>query len=432
MKEASSTVPRADRHRLFANFTWFFADRAGRMAVNVLVSVLVARHLGPAEFGLLNFATALTGIAVVMAGLGLESVLLRDLIRGNTPAAWKAAWQLRMTAALAAYVVPVIVSIVSRPDSPRVWAVVAMVGAGLLFAPADLVDVWFQAKGRVRPPAFARQCVLWVAVGWRLILIARGAALEAFALAMALESAGVAGALRLTIKRETLPVGTPADVAVERRRLLREGWPLMASGVLVTLTMQVDRLMLGQMRGDAELGIYGAAVRITEIFHLLPVAVGVAAMPRLTSLHQAAPLQYWSLARRLVGTLALAGLAVGGVLAWVGPRLLTAIFGTQYEPAAEIIVVHVWSLVFVFIVSARSRLLVIEAGTASVLAMSLLTASVNVVGNAMLIPSWGGRGAAWAAVGTWAFSALLAPLCFSRTRAHSSKLLFAGATRRVG
>jgi PST family polysaccharide transporter len=418
-----------ERRRILENFAWLISDRAGRVVVNLVVSVFVARSLGPTEFGMLSFATVLSGLFAVLSGLGLENVVVRDLARGDERGAWKAAWRLRLGASVVAYVLTVAAAYAWRPDSPRLCGVVAIVAAGLLFTPADLFDAWFQSQGRMRPPAVARQLALWMAVAWRMVLVATDASLESFALANVAEAAAVALALRWTFKKEETPVAAPGQIGAQMRRLLREGWPLLASGVLVTITMQSDRLLLGHIRGDAELGIYVVASRFTEIFHILPVAVGAAAMPRLTTLYRDDQSRYWAFARGAVAAAALTGFAVGAVLAGIGPFILTTVFGSEYEGASDILAAHAWTLVFIFIVSLRSRLLVIEAGTRWVLAMSLLTAALNVAGNLLLIPRFGGVGAAWTAVGAWAFSALVAPLCFAHTRTLLVKLVRGTAAR---
>src|SRR5688572_11382886 len=73
------SVENGRRRLIFSNFAWLIADRAGRTAVNVVVGILVARHLGPDEFGVLSFSVTLIGLVAVVAGFGLEGVVVRDL-----------------------------------------------------------------------------------------------------------------------------------------------------------------------------------------------------------------------------------------------------------------------------------------------------------------------------------------------------------------
>ena len=55
------------------NIGWLFIDRFLRMGVGLLVGVWVARYLGPAQFGMLNYAlafVALFGVVATRCGLG--------------------------------------------------------------------------------------------------------------------------------------------------------------------------------------------------------------------------------------------------------------------------------------------------------------------------------------------------------------------------
>ncbi len=424
MKLGSPKAGQKSGGSVFANFAWLMFDRLGRMIINFVVGVAVARHLGPADFGVLSYATASASIFAVFAGLGLDELLVRDLVReSEAGATWRAAWQLRLAAALVAFGGVVVMTVLGRPDAPQLWGVVAIVAVGLLFTPVDLVDSWFLAQSRMRPPAMARQAALWIAAAWRLVLVAVGAGLLAFAFAILIESALVGAALLWVLRRSKGPIPSTASVATERRRLLTEGWPLMVSGLLVTVTMQADRLLLGRFCGDMAVGTYAVAARLTEVCYALPLALGAAVMPRLAVLYREETAEYWRLARRAFFGLGLVGLVGSGLASALAAVLVPLIFGARYADSARILAVHVWVLAFVFMVSMRSRMLVIEAGTRWVLSMSLLTALLNVGTNILLIPRHGAMGAAVAAVAAWAFSALVAPWFFAATRRLNRNLL---------
>lgn len=403
--------------RVFANFAWLMFDRAGRALINIVAGIAVARHLGPEDFGVLSFATALAGIFAVLAGLGLDDILVRDLADGpRAGGTWRAAWQLRLSAATLAFVAAVGMVYVWRPAEPRVWLITAIVAAGLVFTPADLVDFWFQARARMRPPAMARQLALWTAATGRLLLVAADAPLTAFSWAAAAEAALVAGALGWLFRQERWRPQEAAGAEDHGRRLLREGWPLLASGFFVMVTMQADRLLLGRLAGDAAVGIYAVAARLTEVLYALPLAFGAAVMPQLVALHRAGDSAYWSVARRTFVGAALAAVGCATFFSLFASGIVALVFGSGYAESAGVLAVHVWTLVFVTMVSLRTRLLVIAAGARWVLTMSSLTAALNLAANLVLIPRHGGLGAAWAAAGAWAFSAVVAPWLFPVTR----------------
>ena len=67
--------------RAVANSGWLMADRLLRMGIGLFVVVLVARHLGPADYGVLAYAGALVASFGALASLGLDALVVRDLVR---------------------------------------------------------------------------------------------------------------------------------------------------------------------------------------------------------------------------------------------------------------------------------------------------------------------------------------------------------------
>ena len=51
------------------------------MLAGLLVGIWVARYLGPAQFGLFSYAVAFAALFSSIAKLGLDSIMVRDLVR---------------------------------------------------------------------------------------------------------------------------------------------------------------------------------------------------------------------------------------------------------------------------------------------------------------------------------------------------------------
>lgn len=58
------------------------------------------------------------------------------------------------------------------------------------------------------------------------------------------------------------------------RKMLQQSWYLILSGLMITLYMRLDQVMLGYMMDTKdELGIYSASARIAEMWYFVPMAV---------------------------------------------------------------------------------------------------------------------------------------------------------------
>ena len=76
------------RRELGINVASLALERVARLGVGLLVSSLLARHLGAERFGQMNLGLALGAIGMSVASLGLDVVLVRELARrpGRGPA----------------------------------------------------------------------------------------------------------------------------------------------------------------------------------------------------------------------------------------------------------------------------------------------------------------------------------------------------------
>jgi PST family polysaccharide transporter len=65
-----------------------------------------------------------------------------------------------------------------------------------------------------------------------------------------------------------------------------EAWPLALSSTAVLVYMRIDQIMLGEMVGDREVGVYGAAIRFSEVWYFIPVSIIVSLAPSLVELRR--------------------------------------------------------------------------------------------------------------------------------------------------
>lgn len=400
-----------------SNFLWLLSERVLRAVIGLGVSVAVARHLGPQDFGTLSYAVAFTAIIGVLAGLGIDEILVQKMAAHPAKAAdfLTGGWRLKRQAAWVAYGITLLAAWCWRPGETRAWGVVAIVAAGMLFSPADVIGLWFQSSERMRASVVAREIALLVSAALKMALVLAGASLWAFAAATAADLMLSAWALILVWRKERVSPRGASEQSIERE-LLARGWPLAVSGLLVMAVMQMDRLWLARVLGDTAAGVYSVAARVTEIFHAIPVTLGAALLPRLASLHARDPAACWRLARRAtVGMLALT-VGVAAVTSVSAGKVIPWLFGRHYEASAAVLTVHVWTLVLVGMVSLRSRLLIITGASRSVLLMSVATVALNSAGNVFFVPRFGPVGAAYSALLAWGASAGVLPWIFPSIR----------------
>jgi O-antigen/teichoic acid export membrane protein len=399
------------------NLGWLVAEKGARLVLNVGVGFWVARHLGPAQYGALNYGLAVVGLVSLLAELGLESVVRRDLIRSAAPEATliATAWGLRLAGGAAAYAL-LVGGMWLGWATPAERGLLAVLGL-TLFQPALMVtDLWFQARLRAKFSVQAQVAALTAGAAMRVALIVAGATLIGFAWAVVAEAAVAVALLAVLARREGLALRAGAFDPALAGRLLREVWPLMLSGFAVILYLRIDAIMLRAMVGDTAVGIYAAAIRFTEIWYFVPMALGSSLLPALLRARERGPEAY---AARLQAYYDLsAGLAyvLSVPIALAAPWLIRLAYGPAFAGAAPVLALHVWSSVFVFLGVARGQFLVNESFTRFYLAATVAGAALNIGLNYWLIPRHGPWGAALATLATQAVAAWASSFCFAPVR----------------
>jgi PST family polysaccharide transporter len=423
MQQLADVVAKPGFQQAAANFGWLVAERAVRFVLGVVVGFFVARHLGPESLGRLSYAVAVATLAGGLASFGLDQVVRRDLLTAPDSAASLLAGSVavRLVAGLTAYAVIILLLVLGVALSDREGRLLAIVGLTVL-QPAGMVsDLWLQAHLKARYSVWAQTAALAVGAAFRLWLIATDAPLTAFAWVVVLEAALAAAGITLLARRAGLRFGPGALQRVTTRRLVAEGWPLMFAGVAVVVYMKIDEIMLRHLAGPAAVGIYSAATRLTEIWYFLPLALGSSLLPALLRARargaeaDAVRLQqYFDLNAAVAYGLSLP-------MALAAPWIVAAAYGPEFAAAAPIVSVHIWSSVFVFLGVARGQWLVNEGLQRFYLAATLAGAVLNIGLNLVLIPRWGGIGAAWATLASFALAAWLTSYLHPAVRATAGR-----------
>lgn len=388
-----------------------------RLTAGILISaglgflfhLVAARSLGPPGYG--AFAAALTyaSLWAIAMEAGISVALTREAAADRTRLAWAprlARWKLGLGLAGAA---GALASGGLFGVGEPVLLMIGILALGMLgLTGMRLASAVFRVTGR-----FGRDATLIALQKLLLLVLAIGALLAGagapgIALAFAL-SYWATAALALSLARADVESAAAPPTAPPPGFLLRVCAPLFAVELLTGIYFKVDQIILLDLRGAEETGLYAAAYRVIEALLLLVGgAMGVLFL-RLASARGDLPAFSAQFTRAWRGLwLAGLGFAVHGWL-WAGD-LLPLVLGRAYAPArapldvllAVVPVAYVNYLLTQSLI-ARGRERFYAGGTA-------ICAAVNVALNLALIPRMGAAGAAWASVAT---EATLLAICLA-------------------
>lgn len=417
------------RHRLQAmlgNSGWLLADQVIRLGLGLFIGVWIARYLGPSQYGELNYAIAFAALFGALASLGLDGIVVRQLVLypAERNQILGAAFALKLLGGCVAFALSLAAIWFVRPADDTTFWLVGIIAGGTIFQAFDTVEFWFRSQVQSKYAVYARNLSFLLFAAVKVGLIMGNAGLRAFAWASLGETA--VGAIGLLVAyRATGHVPFPLGARWSRMyRLLRESWPLLLSGLAVILYMRLDVVMLREMVGERETGIYVAAARISEICYLLPSVIIASTFPEILRHRESDPGRYIGKLRSLYFVLGWLAVAVSFPFAILSGDIVGMLYGPAFEKAGPVLAVHLWASVAVFLGTASSQHLLAEQLQRISLYRTAIGALVNIALNLVLIPRMGAMGAAVATVASY-FAATFSLALFKQTRAHSVILVSA-------
>lgn len=409
---------RLDLQSVIGNTGWLFADKLLRMGLGLFVGVWLARYLGPQGFGLFNYALAFVALFSMVANLGLDSIVVRDLVHHpeRRDELLGTAFSLKLVVGAGCFLLTLGTVWLIRPGASETHWMVGIIAAGTIFQALDTVDFWFQAQVRSKFSVYARNAAFLIASLLKVVLMLLKAPLIAFAWTALLEAACGAVGLVIAYRASGCSLSSWRSSWALAGGLLKESWPLLLSGVFVVILMKIDQVMLGGMRGDGEVGIFSAALRLSELWYFIPMSITNSVFPFIANARRTDSALYYRRLKELYLLMTWLSLGVALPVTFFAPQIVKFVYGTQYQPAAAVLSIHCWAAVFIFWGQVSNIWYLLEGLNRFTMYRCFLGAVVNVCLNLVLIPRYGATGAACATLATQIVASYLFDLLSKRTR----------------
>ncbi|MDY7015075.1 MAG: flippase, partial [Cyanobacteriota bacterium] len=328
--------------RIIGNTAWLFGEKVFQMGLGLFVGVWVARYLGPSRFGIINYALAYVGLVEPFAKLGLDNIVVRDLARdpSHRNETLGTAFFLKLTASLINVIFLIGTILFVKRDSPTTqWAVVIF-ACGAVLTSLGTIEYWFQSQVEAKYIVWARNSAYIFISIVKVILIQIGAPLVAFVIALVLEQALAYVGMAIVYRWRGYPLRDWRFRFDRARALLSESWPLIISGFVIFIYVQVDQLMLGSMlgdRGEEAVGIYSSAVKIAVMWYFIPIAIVQSVFPSIVQAREIGQALYEQRIQKLFNLMVLLGYAVAIPITFAAPYVVRLLYGSSYQAAGSML-----------------------------------------------------------------------------------------------
>lgn len=408
--------------RYSKNTLWFLAARVSSLIVAFFTTIYVIRYLGPENYGTLSYAVSFVSLFGFIATLGIDSIVYRELVKRPEDEAkiLGSALGLKLIGGTIAVLITIITALYIGATQIEL-ILISIVSLTLLGASLQIITYAYQARVQSKYPAIITFSISIILAIAKLLVIFFDKGIIYFALILLLESILYGLFFVVAYQYHFKKLKSWTFDGPTMKVLFATSWPLMLSTVSIMIYARIDQVMLRYYIDTTAVGIYDAAVRLSDVWYIIPNVILGALFPAIINAQKVSP----ELFRKRIHLCAL--LLIGLNLLIILPTYLLApyiidlLFGKEYIGTSEVLSIYIWSLIGFSLGQLINTYLIAQNYIYIYLYSSVVTVLVNIYLNTIFIPLYGVNGAALATLISYSLIPLL-PFGFRKIRVQLLKL----------
>jgi O-antigen/teichoic acid export membrane protein len=394
-----------------------FCEQILRIIAGLFVGIWVARYLGPGQFGVFSYALAFTAIFGSIAKLGLDGIVVRDLV--NEPEKrdvylGTAFWLKLVGAFITLGVVAFATLFTSNDLTTNLY--IFIIASGMIFQSFEVIDFYFQSKVLSRFVSLCKMTQLLLSSLLKVYFVLTGADLFWFVAVSLVDQATLAVTLYIAYRYQKIGSFYRYFDLMTAKILLKDSWPLILSGLVVMIYMRIDQVMIKEMLGEREVGLYSAAVRLSEAWYIVPMIITSSLFPSIVSAKKVSEELYYERLQRLYTFMVWMAIGIALPMTFLSDWIVTLLYGNAYREAGQVLLIHIWAGVFVSLGVASGKWFLSENLQSLAFYRTFSGAIINIILNFVLIPIYGLIGAAIATVIAQTMAAFVFDIISKKTR----------------
>jgi len=385
--------------RVTKNTAWLtIAEIAGK-GVGFFIALIIARYLGPENYGYYAFAISFVTLFQVIVDFGLRPLLVREIARDTKQAGKYIGNFLTLKILLSgAFIGAVAVGLWLYGADVNLFYLTLIAGIHIIFiSVTDLLRGVFQAFERMKFETIVRVVTKFSVLALTVVAVVLGLWTVSIMWALLIGTAAGTIVALWICQKYFVKLRLQFDKAF-LKVALKQSVLFAITNIFIAIYFKIDTVMLESMKGALEVGYYNTAYELVFAFMFIPSVVSGAIYPVISRFYKEDKNKIGALVGRLIKYYTLAAVALIVFLTLLGAPLIRLFFGAEYEPSIPLFKILTFVLLFVFTnflvgtllnASNKQHVTTIAAG---------VCAAINIGINLVLIPTYGAAGAAIATI----------------------------------
>ncbi|MCW7472064.1 flippase [Leptospira levettii] len=379
------------------------------MLIALVVGIWIVRYFGPEYFGKFNYVTACLTFSAACIPLGTESILVSELVKKEKEAIviLSTAFVLYIFSGILFTSLSVVFVLLTKVNDNDIFNIVFILSIPFVLRGFTVPRLFFESQLLVKKIVIIENTIVLIFALIRVYLLYFEYPFLSFIWSFAFESILSSLGIFLYFKLTEGRISPSKFSVTYAKEVVFVSFPLLLSAITTILYMKVDQIMIGNIMGDKELGIYSVAVRISELWYFIPMAISTSFFPHLIKLYNENVERYWFELKKLHVILFSISLIVALSVQFFADLGVFILYGEEYSQAAKVLKINIWAGLFVFLGVAGSNHLVISKAQNILFYKGLFGLMTNLILNYIMIPKFGLFGAAIATLISQLFASSL-------------------------
>lgn len=403
--------------KYFKSTSWSLISRFLSMIISFIATTFIARNLGPSNYGQLSYAISFVGLFAFISTIGIDNILYRDLIKNplQSNKLLGSAFVIKVvTGSFAAAICSIAAIFLVHNDVSKI--LIFILTGTFVFNSFQIINHEFQARVQSKYPSIITLIVIIILNILKVATILSHQGVIYLALILLLEP--ILYMIFYVYIYKTKLHGHITEWRYDKKitiQMLKDSWPLLFSTAFVLIYSRIDQVFIKHMIDSQSVGIYDSAVRIAEVWYIIPSILVTALFPAIINAKMTALSLYHQRLKKFGIFLIALATAISIPIMILAPFIMKTLYGSAFMGGVIVLQIYVWATVAIFLGALVLNYLIAENYRKILFFASLMPMVSNVLLNLLWIPQYGIKGAACATLVSYMFVPC-SILFFKRTR----------------
>ena len=386
------------------NAGWIIGCKIIKALLTLIVTMITARYLGPANYGLISYAASIVAFVAPIMKLGLDSILVHEIVndeKNESKILGTSILMSLLSAIMCIIGIYLFVSIINAGEKETI-IVCLIYSILLIFQAFEMIQYWFQAKLLAKYSSIAMLLSYILVTGFQIFLLITNKSVYWFAISNSMDYMIISLILySIYKKQQTKKLSFSFDIC---KKMIKKSKYYILANLMVTIYAQTDKIMLKLMMDNASVGYYSAAVTCAGMASFVFAAIIDSARPLIFEAKKNNNLiKYEKGIISLYSIVIYFSIFICLIVTFLAPLIIKIMYGNEYINSISILGIIVWYTTFSYLGSARTIWIMAESKHNYLMLINSAGVFLNIFINYMLIPVYGISGAAIATVLTEIF-----------------------------